>query len=62
MQRTLRKVPVFPLNIVGSPGASRQLRIFEPRYRQMFQDLMSEVRAPTPAANDNRLTYLCQGG
>lgn len=45
MQRTLRKVPVFPLNIVGSPGASRQLRIFEPRYRQMFQDLMSEVRA-----------------
>lgn len=44
MQRTLKKVPLFPLNIVGSPGATRQLRIFEPRYRQMFQDLFSEVR------------------
>lgn len=44
MQRELRKVPLFPLNIVGTPGATRQLRIFEPRYRQMFQDVFNEVR------------------
>lgn len=44
MQRELRKVPIFPLNIVGTPGATRQLRIFEPRYRQMFQDIFNEVR------------------
>ena len=43
MQRELRKVPIFPLNIVGTPGATRQLRIFEPRYRQLFHDIFNEV-------------------
>lgn len=42
MQSTIEKVPLFPLNIVGTPGATRQLRIFEPRYRQMFQDIFND--------------------
>jgi len=44
MQRELKKIPIFPLNIVGTPGATRQLRVFEPRYRQLFQDIFDDVR------------------
>lgn len=42
MQRELKKIPIFPLNIVGTPGATRQLRVFEPRYRQLFQDIFND--------------------
>ncbi|KAM3567982.1 hypothetical protein VYU27_009884, partial [Nannochloropsis oceanica] len=42
MQKELKKIPIFPLNIVGTPGATRQLRVFEPRYRQLFQDIFND--------------------
>jgi hypothetical protein len=53
-------VPLFPLTIVGMPGAMRRLLIFEPRYRQMFQDMFDEVShtwTPEPALLVIDLTY-----
>jgi Lon protease-like protein len=37
------RIPIFPLpNVVHFPGTELKLHIFEPRYRQMVQDLMGE--------------------
>lgn len=33
-------IPIFPLELVLLPGEPQQLRIFEPRYRQMLDDCM----------------------
>ena len=35
-------IPIFPLPLVLFPGQVKQLRIFEPRYRQMLRDCLSE--------------------
>lgn len=35
-------IPIFPLPLVLFPGQVKQLRIFEPRYRQMLLDCLSE--------------------
>ena len=31
-------LPIFPLGLVLLPGEPEQLRIFEPRYKQMLDD------------------------
>ncbi|SHF32927.1 LON peptidase substrate-binding domain-containing protein [Streptoalloteichus hindustanus] len=36
-------LPLFPLGTVLLPGASLPLHVFEPRYRQLTVDLMTEV-------------------
>lgn len=37
------KIPLFPLpNVVHFPGTELKLHIFEPRYRQLVQDLLEE--------------------
>merc|ERR1719277_1382596 len=39
------KLPLFPLQAVYLPGSEPELNIFEPRYRQMYNDiLMSGAR------------------
>jgi len=37
-------LPLFPLGILGVPGAEIPLSIFEPRYRQMVQDILLKER------------------
>lgn len=37
-------IPIFPLELVLLPGEPQQLRIFEPRYRQMLDDCLLEGR------------------
>ncbi|MCO6451241.1 MAG: LON peptidase substrate-binding domain-containing protein [Caldilineales bacterium] len=37
-------IPLFPLPLVLFPGEVRPLRIFEPRYRTMLQDCLSDDR------------------
>lgn len=37
-------IPVFPLNTVVFPGQHLPLHIFEPRYRQLVQDVLGEDR------------------
>ncbi len=34
------EIPIFPLELVLLPGEPQQLRIFEPRYRQMLDDCL----------------------
>lgn len=41
MNRTL---PLFPLDMVLFPGAEASLQIFEPRYREMLRDCISDDR------------------
>lgn len=42
-ERDLRAVPIFPLpNLVLFPGATLALHIFEPRYREMMADCLSQ--------------------
>src|SRR6202166_1524401 len=36
------RIPLFPLNVVLLPGAELPLHIFEPRYRKMVNQCMSE--------------------
>ncbi|MBX2845071.1 MAG: LON peptidase substrate-binding domain-containing protein [Saprospiraceae bacterium] len=35
----MRQLPAFPLSIIAFPGEEVNLHIFEPRYRQLVQDL-----------------------
>ncbi|HET9959259.1 MAG TPA: LON peptidase substrate-binding domain-containing protein [Polyangiaceae bacterium] len=43
--RDLARVPVFPLpNVALFPGASLPLHVFEPRYRQMTEDILAGDR------------------
>ena len=35
-------IPIFPLPLVLFPGQVKQLRIFEPRYRQLLRDCLGE--------------------
>ena len=37
-----RIVPIFPLGLVQVPGGLTPLHIFEPRYRRMLEDVMSD--------------------
>lgn len=37
-----KDVPIFPLNILPLPGELVPLRIFEPRYRQLLNDIESK--------------------
>lgn len=37
-----KSVPIFPLNILPLPGELVPLHIFEPRYRQLLQDVESK--------------------
>ena len=37
----MKKIPIFPLDIVLYPNLKIPLRIFEPRYRQMLDNCMS---------------------
>ncbi len=39
-----RHLPIFPLNTVLFPGATLELRIFEPRYKQMLKECMDADR------------------
>ncbi len=36
------RIPLFPLNVVLLPGAELPLHIFEPRYREMVKDCLTE--------------------
>ena len=36
------RIPLFPLNVVLFPGARLPLRIFEPRYRKLFDDSLRQ--------------------
>lgn len=38
----MRLLPLFPLNLVAFPGEKLNLHIFEPRYRQLVRDCLSE--------------------
>ena len=40
----MKKIPVFPLDLVLYPNQKIPLRIFEPRYRQMLDNCMSTDR------------------
>lgn len=42
---TERELAMFPLGTVLLPGATLPLRVFEPRYRTMLDDLMAAERA-----------------
>src|SRR5690242_13315190 len=42
MSTTAIEVPLFPLDVVLFPGTALPLHIFEPRYRQMIADCVSE--------------------
>lgn len=42
MAPSLRRLPIFPLPLVLFPGAPLPLHIFEPRYRQMLADCLSD--------------------
>jgi len=37
-------IPIFPLNIIVYPGEPLNLHIFEPRYKQMVQDCLTEKK------------------
>ena len=37
-------LPIFPLGLVLLPGEPEQLRIFEPRYKQMLDDCVLDDR------------------
>lgn len=37
-------IPIFPLNIVVYPGEGLNLHIFEPRYKQLVQECISEKK------------------
>jgi Lon protease-like protein len=39
-----RELPIFPLPLVLFPGATQPLHIFEPRYRSLLTDCLSEDR------------------
>ena len=38
----MRQLALFPLNLVAFPGEKLNLHIFEPRYRQLVRDCLSE--------------------
>lgn len=38
VQETIQHIPLFPLNIFLLPGEQIPLHIFEPRYRQLFEE------------------------
>ncbi|NML64138.1 peptidase [Hymenobacter sp. RP-2-7] len=38
----MRQLPLFPLGLVAFPGEKLNLHIFEPRYRQLVRDCLSE--------------------
>ena len=38
----MRLLPLFPLNLVAFPGEKLNLHIFEPRYRQLVRDCLTE--------------------
>src|SRR5687768_13022946 len=40
----LRRIPIFPLNVVLFPGMLLPLHIFEPRYRQMIRECLESDR------------------
>ncbi len=40
MNSRTMEIPIFPLELVLLPGEPQQLRIFEPRYRQMLDDCL----------------------
>lgn len=49
-------IPIFPLNIVVYPGESLNLHIFEPRYKQLINECISNGKPfGIPAVIDNRL-------
>ena len=39
--RELKRIPIFPLGILPLPGEIVPLHIFEPRYRQLLEDLQA---------------------
>jgi Lon protease-like protein len=39
---TIKRIPIFPLNILPLPGELTPLHIFEPRYRQLLFDAESK--------------------
>ena len=50
-------VPIFPLSLVVYPGEDLNLHIFEPRYRQLVRECLSERKAfgiPTIIGKDMR--------
>ena len=49
-------IPIFPLNIVVYPGENLNLHIFEPRYKQLIQECISEIKLfGIPTIIENRL-------
>lgn len=38
----MKKLPLFPLNIVAYPGENVNLHVFEPRYKQLINDCLRE--------------------
>ena len=42
METNLKRIPIFPLNILPLPGELTPLHIFEPRYRQLLFDAESK--------------------
>lgn len=49
-------IPIFPLNLVVYPGEALNLHIFEPRYKQLVQECVSEKKPfGIPSVIDNHL-------
>ena len=41
---------MFPLGMTLLPGAVLPLQVFEPRYRQMVQEILRRRREPSPSS------------
>ena len=42
------QIPLFPLHVVLFPGAALPLHVFEPRYREMMNEVLGTEEAPNP--------------
>lgn len=50
--------PIFPLNLVAFPGEKLNLHIFEPRYKQLVKDVLTQDQLfGIPAYIHNKLEY-----
>ena len=59
MQETLQHIPLFPLNIFLLPGEQIPLHIFEPRYRQLFEEAEQQgLRFGLPFLDKKRNKHL----
>ncbi len=51
-------IPLFPLNLVAFPGELLNLHIFEPRYKQLLQDVLAQDRRfGIPSFVHNKIEY-----